>query len=377
MATPIPIQLEFTPLDEANWVGFAMRTTSLHWRRNAGLILASLGAFPLAPGGLGLLSVLDDIAKKRPITDLNLEIVMLTMGISLLAMGVLLIKLDSMQQKHEVERGELNATGILWNPKTQQKMEGQFRFSIDIGEMMFDKPKINNQKPMRMIGVTILFGVCGTAFIIAGIWSYSNGGVTGIILGLFFAAFPIGMKMLQKREFDRNPIGFSHRCHSIQHVPNHISTTPKPVLKLSFTVKGGMTKGEFAGSTFTSRKNADLDTVVLVGGSITRLWGAKANPFWLCSEIGTQFQQKVPDMIDVQLAVGWDVKNAVTNQSSNAGVIGAGIGGAVGGLIGASIEVKKGKQRLQEFNDHLARNTKLYNELQSAADKFGWRVNFE
>ena len=86
-------------------------------------------------------------------------------------------------------------------------------------------------------------------------------------------------------------------------------------------------------------------------------------------------------MLDVQITVDRDMKNAVTTQTqpSNAGVIGAGLFGAVGGAIGGAIAAKKEQEQkeaaLRQLHEYQANVMKLFNDLKKVGEKFGWPVN--
>lgn len=297
-----------SPLNAGEWIGFTTRTVPLHRLRIVGTMCATFGILPLMVGGFPLLSSTRD-------TDYEVAIIILFFGIGLLVVGLLMIMFDAFRQKRELKKGELNAKGVFWNPKTQERLEGLFHFNIDSGA--------------KMPG-------------------------------------------------DRT--GFRHRCHGVQYGPTRTgiatetSQTDNPVLRLVFTVRDGMTNGEFAGSIFTSRTFTDLDAIIFTRGSITRLNGKKANPCWLCSEIGAELSHEgAVCPINVQIVVNPDMKSAVTTQSSNAGVIGAGLGGAIGGAIGASMDEKRVQEQWQQLlADYQLEVTTLFSGLRKVAERFGW-----
>jgi len=291
---------EFVPLVGGQWVGFATRTIPMHWLKYLGIGCAAFSALPLMIGGFPLLNSTRD-------PDYDMEVIAVFGGLGLLVVGLLMLVSDTLRQKRELERGELKAKGVFWNPETKVALEGLFHFNIDSGSTM-----------------------------------------------------------------PGDPNGFKHLCSSVQRGATRSTQASNPVLKMVFTVRGGLTKGEFAGSTFTSRSFSDLDAIILTNGSIARVSGKKANPCWLCSEVGAQLQQVGQGVIGVEVIVDSDWKSAVATRSSNAGVTGAALGGIVGAAIGSTIEDKREQQRARELASYQAEVRRLFESLQKTAEKFGW-----
>jgi hypothetical protein len=61
------------------------------------------------------------------------DVVLLFIGIGLFLAGPRMIKLDALRQRQEIERGEINANGVFWNPTTGQQLEGKFGIEIHSG----------------------------------------------------------------------------------------------------------------------------------------------------------------------------------------------------------------------------------------------------
>jgi hypothetical protein len=339
-------------------------------------------------GGLPLLSTTRD-------PDYNSAVITLVVGVTLLVVGLLMIIFDSCRQRRELKRGELNATGVFWNSETRERLEGLFHFNVDPGTKIIGEPEVKNKKfspvPGIMVGAFFLIMALAVT-ILDGIPNKDWGALIFGLLSAAFGGFIILMVNRRRLKGDQSGVthGFKHRCHSIQQRHNQSSKTPNPggwqttlstspdpapILKMVFTVNGGMTKAEFGGSTFTSRSYTDLDTVIFTRGSITRLNAKKAKPLWLCEEVGTQLHE-LP-RIHVQVTVDRDLKSAVTTPSSNAGVKGALLGGAIGGAIGATMDEKREKERRQQLVDHQVNVTKLFNELREVAERFGWTANIQ
>lgn len=301
------------------WLGFATRTMSLHWIRLVGGISAALGGIILIPTSFGLLSVFDDLGHHRPVKDLELEVAMLAAGGGLLAVGSLLIMLDSLRQWREVARGKINAYGVFWNLATNEKVKGVFAFEIDSGVQIPDEPAgfTHTCKAMRHI-----------------------------------AERTSGPKSLQ---------------------------TVIPVLRMVFAISGGLVRADFASHEFNKR--SDLDTIALVKGSMIRVNGKKADPCRLCTAIGTELKNQAPNMVDVQLVVHLNPNAAAPSAPSSAGVIGAGMFGAVGGAVGAVIEQKQEQRQKRESAAqqaaHEERVRKLFQKLEPVAAEFGWTAQIK
>ena len=301
------------------WLGFATRTMFLHWIRLVGGISAALGGIILIPTSFGLLSVFDDLGHHRPIKDLELEAAMLAAGGGLLAVGSLLIMLDSLRQWREVARGKINAYGVFWNLATNEKVKGVFAFEIDSGIQIPDEPAgfKHTCKAMRHI-----------------------------------AEPTSGPKSLQ---------------------------TVIPVLRMVFAIPGGLVRADFASQEFNKR--SDLDTIAFVKGSMIRVNGKKADPCRLCTAIGTELKNQAPNMVDVQLVVHLNPNAAAPSAPSSAGVIGAGMFGAVGGAVGAVIEQKQEQRQKRESAAqqaaHEERVRKLFQRLEPVASEFGWTAEIK
>lgn len=156
--------------------------------------------------------------------NFNENVIVFVVGISLLAAGLLMIKFDASRRRRELEKGELKATGVFWNPKTKERLEGIFHFKIDSGAKM------------------------------------DSSGFRHKCHGIQHIRTQTGIATVE-------------------------SPTDNPVLTLIFEWRGWIKKGEFAGSIFNSLSN-DLDMIVFTRGTIMRFI-RKADPCCICSEIGS------------------------------------------------------------------------------------------
>jgi hypothetical protein len=308
---------EFSRLDGGQWIGFATRSVPLHGLLKVLAIFSCLlSALPLMIGGLAVW-----ISLKRD-SDYDLRVMTLKVGIVLLALGLLMFMFEALRQRRQLRNGEINGAGVFWNPKTKERLVGQFRFNIGSGSKM----------PGR-------------------------------------------------------GAGFKHECYDLQYTrtknrrETEIANMENPILKLIFTVKNGMTKGIFAAGSFTSRNYLrDLDLIIFTRGSITRVNGKKANPYWLCSEIGRQLKSNASGLINVQVIVDPNTKGA-TGSSSNVFAwahwvhLGAKWGGPIGALVGAGVQAIEELEQRHQFTNYKVEVQKLLDGLQKVVEEFGWSAN--
>jgi hypothetical protein len=172
-----------------------------------------------------------------------------------------------------------------------------------------------------------------------------------------------------------DPTAFTHRCHNVQHTTVQSCQMASPLLEMAFTVGGGMKQGKFGGSIFSSRRFTDLDTIIFIRGSIIRLNARKADPVWLCSEVGAQLQEGALSAINVQLTVQLEVGAAASYPQSSAVVTGVALGGLVGGAIGEAVDKKRDQERNRHLHSYLADVASLRDRLRQVSETFGWNLD--
>jgi len=258
-------------------------------------------------GGFPLLSPTRD-------PDYNMAVITALVGLVMLVGGVSAIYVDGIRQRREVARGVIMATGVLWNPMTAEKLEGNFEVEIDAGEQMPEERT--------------------------------------------------GFRHLCK----------AIRHKDMRATETNSSQVARPVLNLVFDVTSGLVKGEFASRAFN--RHSDLDTIIFAKGTIIRVNGKKVDPGALCAEIGNELQQKAPNMIDVQVQVNLTPNAAAPAEPSKAGLFGAAMFGAVGGAVGAAIAEKRDREKMRvqaaQQAAHEEAVMKLFQKLDEVGAKFGW-----
>jgi len=106
----------FRPIDGNHWVGFATRTLPLHRLRAGGFWCAVFSCLPLIVGGFPLLD-----SKRDP--DYDMAVIIALIGAVMLVGGLLMVYVDGVHQKREINRGRILATGVFWNPSTTERRE--------------------------------------------------------------------------------------------------------------------------------------------------------------------------------------------------------------------------------------------------------------